>query len=690
LVLSIWSADGKLQEEISWGRRLVVNDSLVDYFSGEAGQEASVLHAGREELARLRSRIRCFVWAPTLPVLQSAGIIGTQDDWGQYLIAIANDDNHVVLARINSPATTFGVDKDWSATALCHFSAAPDSGNIMMEAATSFDDLMQEQRYVSSLAWSPWVVRNDTTNHTQYYQSTLAFSTNKQLRTRIVTCTNGTISLGPETTLSHLDLRNNGTMKWSPVVLDSDKLILATFTHAGITCFTVSALDTSIISKKFTNPDGRADEKSGVVWDHLADSPAQLHFPSFTTTKEVTTAVMEVSGNSDMSPRPTPNWCAQINDSRILFSVEHELQGHAKSKTWGLCASPLRDFTAVCYTIHPSDMIEYGPPAVRRSTVAINGLRSFSQPTINFPNGHASAEAIMYTIRKWLDNTVEVNQQVAGFTKQVLEKMVEIYAPESHESPDAGWSELESGLNKLIREFKRKSYATLLSPSCTTHTSSLTTLSPGQALLNRKSVLDRYTILVSLACTPDTPRILERALIAYRLASTTILLPASHSRVNPFSAEILASHQQVVRLIHSLISSATPVENGSSNASASGVVAGSDTCDLCTAPIHFTDLSQATCTRGHVFPRCGISFLAIQAPRITKVCGICETSFLSEDFVEEQEKNGEKRGGDTGAGRAGEEMDVDGGEDGGDIVSLAKVLFQACDVCVYCGGKFIG
>jgi hypothetical protein len=325
---------------------------------------------------------------------------------------------------------------------------------------------MQEQRYVSSLAWSPWVVRNDTTNDTQYYQAILAFSTNKQLRTRVVTYTKGIISLGPEAVLSRLDLRNNGTMKWSPIVLDSDKLILATFTHAGITCFTVSALDASVISKKSINPDGRADEKSGVVWDHLAESSAQLHFSSFTTTKDVTTSVMEVSGNSAMSPRPTPNWRAQINDSRVLFSVEHELQGHAKSKTWGLCASPLRDFTAVCYTIHPSDMIEYGPPAVRRSTVAISGLRSFSQPTINFPNDHASAEAIMFTICKWLDNTVEVNQQVAGFTKQVLEKMVETYAPESHESPDAGWTEVERDLNKLIREFKRKSYQPKLYNSC--------------------------------------------------------------------------------------------------------------------------------------------------------------------------------------------------------------------------------
>jgi hypothetical protein len=61
---------------------------------------------------------------------------------------------------------------------------------------------------------------------------------------------------------------------------------------------------------------------------------------------------------------------------------------------------------------------------------------------------------------------------------------------------------------------------------------------------------------------------------------------------------------------------------------------------------------------------------------------------LSEDFVDEQEKIREKRGG--GAVDDEDSMDVDDGEDGGTHVSLAKILFLTCDVCPYCGGKFIG
>lgn len=180
----------------------------------------------------------------------------------------------------------------------------------------------------------------------------------------------------------------------------------------------------------------------------------------------------------------------------------------------------------------------------------------------------------------------------------------------------------------------------------------------------------------------------------------------------PFSAEVLLQHKQLVSLINGLLTTVNEevettqgttktasdrasvaeeseskgdtmaVDRGSENAAASSqhqtvpanrserlTLAASDQCDFCDAPIPFTDLATATCTNGHQFPRCGISFLAIQAPGITKSCGICSTPFLSEEFVEVQEVH-------EGAAQP--------------PVTLSRVLFQACDVCIYCGGKFVG
>jgi hypothetical protein len=428
-----------------------VNDSLAEYFAGDAAREQSVLHSEEVEKIRLRSRVRGFGWAPTLPIAQAASTIGTQLDWGQHFIAIANDDNQVAIVLINSPVTTLGADKYWSAKVLAHFSVTPGADSVFSEATTSFDDFMQQQRFISHIAWSPW------SGHNGYYQSILAYSTNEDVRARIITYTHDTVEIKEEIILARIDLRNNGAMKWSPEAVDGDKLTIAMFAHVSITCLTISATDASILSESSVNPDRRCDENSGIVWDHTPNTLAHLHFSTFTTTMANTTSALELSEKGILSVLPTPSWHQQIIDNRTLFSVQNELQGHAKSKIWGLCASPLRDFLAVCYTLHPADMIEYGPPAARRSTIAVNGLRSYSQPTIHFPAGHASAEAIMYTIRKWLDNTVEVNQQVAGFTKQVLAQMLEVYAPGSDynaSNDTAPYASSELGV--LIREFKCK------------------------------------------------------------------------------------------------------------------------------------------------------------------------------------------------------------------------------------------
>jgi hypothetical protein len=111
------------------------------------------------------------------------------------------------------------------------------------------------------------------------------------------------------------------------------------------------------------------------------------------------------------------------------------------------------------------------------------------------------------------------------------------------------------------------------------------------------------------------------------------------------------------------------------------------------------------CTNGHQFPRCGLSFLAIQAPGITKYCGICSTPFLSDEFVDAQEVDSEKKDAETNDASEVQEQndstqastadvimsensDVAGRRDAHPI-TLARVLFLACDVCIYCGGKFV-
>jgi len=145
--------------------------------------------------------------------------------------------------------------------------------------------------------------------------------------------------------------------------------------------------------------------------------------------------------------------------------------------------------------------------------------------------------------------------------------------------------------------------------------------------------------------------------------------------------------------------------------------------------------------------RCGLTFLAIQAPNISKFCGICGKQYLGNGFIldQESEQNRTEHQGDvsgTAQGRcmpilysaivpscssigaplltlvvctdgatlppkdksASERLevleDIDmvdapvsnevNGREIRQPTSLARMLSAACDVCVYCGGKFVG
>lgn len=112
-----------------------------------------------------------------------------------------------------------------------------------------------------------------------------------------------------------------------------------------------------------------------------------------------------------------------------------------------------------------------------------------------------------------------------------------------------------------------------------------------------------------------------------------------------------------------------------------------------------------------------MSFLSIQGPGKSQFCGLCEREYLYDaDFLEEADG---RQQGDTASGTEGvrrdeaqnpEPEELPGSNPNGTAitseernqsqtqtsqpqtggVSLITILLKACDVCIYCGGKFIG
>jgi len=732
LTLSIWSDEGRPQEESSWARRLIVNDALVQYFT-EYDDEPSHLTIPSKEQLRLRSRIRAFAWAPVLPSTEPTGVIGTRLLYGQHLMALSNDDNQLVVVVVESPTSTLGAERNWRAEVLTHETLTPDSESIFSQPII-FEDMMKQQRHISHIAWSPWIVRGD------WYHSVVVYATNEDVRAKVITYTHDSVGLGDEVVYTGIELRYDGPMKWFSKVEDGDKLKLALFTSSGLVYLTISAHDASIIEKTTHDLDGRWDQVSGVVWDAPENATPHLHVSSLLSTLHSPTTVIELSCNG-LKTLGTPSWREKIENNLALFSVKNGLRGSSKAKVWGLTISPLGDFIAACNSVHPSDMIEYGIPADRSGTVAISSLRNSNHQRDVFTKDNVSAEGVLYTLKKLAENTVEDPEEMSTFAEDMVRKLLEVYTAPVISDNDANASMLypdTDNINILITAFK-------------------TTI-----FLDSQILKDRYTTLVSQACKTGSSIDLEKTLIAYRLAGALQRLPSSLSNT-PFSLEILAQHRQLIVLIDTVISgedssefsavekeySNEPATNNTPNRESTTAkpvppTTWEDTCDFCSAPIPFTDLNTAACTNGHQFPRCGLSFLAIQAPGITKYCGICSTPFLSDEFVMAQEysdgnkvvatkedavmtgviENGDDDGGENedtqGMSYADEEGEEsingheaeeqnhvhDGNQDEHDDsteeddesvqetrdlpVTLARVLFLSCDACIYCGGKFVG
>jgi hypothetical protein len=723
LVLSIWSSDGEPQDGSSWDRRLLINNALFDYFLNTTDGPSHVDPDPSEQM-RLRTRVRAFAWAPAFPSSSSTKVVGTRLPYGQHIVAVCNDDNHIAFVVVDSPTSTLEVERRWYAEVLTHVSLTPDSGSIFSRPA-SFDDIMKQQRHISHIAWSPWILQGD------WYHAVIVYATNEDVRARTVTFANDGIGFSEEVVYPDIEMRYNGTVKWSPVVENGTILTLALFTITGLIYLKVSAVDAIILTRITHDLDGRWDRNSGVIWDTVHSSAPRLHFSSLLSTTQSPTAVLEASPTG-FKALDSPSWRDHIERSAVLFSVKNDLKGNSKVKVWGLAASPLCDFVATCHSVHPSDMIEYGSQHDRSGTVTIDALHQYRHIRKHFPRLDVSAEGILFTIKKLAQNTVESTDQMLAFTEEMVEKLIQAYSPASLEG-NAGDVSRDvvnpDDLNALIKDFKSTSF------------------------LDPHTLRDRYTILVSHACHTTISNDLPRTLIAYRLAiaankSLDALFPTL------FSAEIVDHHRRVIALIQTLIDPKNDDASFSRNQSDSTAVARpreatrdsdpqsldstasiSDTCDFCSAPIPFTDLTSATCTNGHNFPRCGLSFLAIQAPGISKYCGICHTPFLSDEFVSSQEisvqqenagaTNGEdeQTNGTTQApNREGQQIEKSADEEfmamerlegpenfpeeEHDIpeglqnaaeegrrelpITLARVLFLACDACIYCGGKFVG
>lgn len=102
--------------------------------------------------------------------------------------------------------------------------------------------------------------------------------------------------------------------------------------------------------------------------------------------------------------------------------------------------------------------------------------------------------------------------------------------------------------------------------------------------------------------------------------------------------------------------------------------------DICPAcheePLYWKSMRQATCSKGHTWSRCALTFLPITEPRLTKKCMDCHREFLNERLHPEMKAKYDL----TNKPKSTTQLDPN--------VSLANHLFELFDTCPYCNGKY--
>ncbi|KAI4611691.1 hypothetical protein J4E83_007941 [Alternaria metachromatica] len=637
LTLSLWSAaEGKPEDETSWARRLIINDALVDHFGDWDDEPSYVVHDSKERL-RSRGRIRAFAWAPAMPCSETPGVVGTHLVYGPHMLAVSDDDNHLVFLKIETPTSSLGAEPDWRAEVLTHQSFALSSETVFPQPDI-FEDMIKQQRYISHIAWSPWIICNES------YRSVLVYATNEDVRARTITYDHGQMNLEHEVVYAGYEMRYDGPMKWFHRVEDGDRLKLALFTNTGLVYLTVSALDASIIERSTHDLDGRWDPVSGLVWDTTGATTPRLHISSLLSTLHSPTAILEQTSDG-LKGLDAPEWRERIGNNLALFSVKNGLKGNSRAKVWGLARSPLGDFIAACNSVHPSDMIEYGIPADRSGAVAISSLRPGSRSRDIFPKENVTAEGIMYSLKKLAEELVEDPDDIPAFADEMVSKLVETYTalPVSEMSATTSIAyPTVNDLDSLIKGFK------------------------SNAFLESSTLKDRYTILVSEAYKTQINKELPKTLIAYRLAVALQQLPSSLSDT-PFSAEIRTHHKQLVTLIN--------------------MVMGYDD----TSDDEFI-MAQEDAERNK----------GAATGDNTVMTGVIRDGSVSEGEQEssgslnkvDEEGSSDQEGDEQAMAVEQESNDSDGEDHEYERrelpITLARVLFLACDACIYCGGKFIG
>lgn len=660
-VLSIWAPIGRSTLAENWTRQVMVNDAVAEYYKTKpvSQQNSTAEPPSQQQLrerARVSQRIRSFAWSHSL--------VRHDCDDGHYL-AVSTEGGDILFLRAMSPhCRATAKPAGWVLTVVGTLHLDSDFDNPFRSGGSGV-------RFAESLSWDEWAMDAGGHHVAQfaYVHAGRLFTTSiKQSKPTIGQEQSDGFIVNADRRLLIDRADVTGPVRFSPG--DQRRSLVA---FGDDTVFQVDVNCSTPIPRTH-HLDGRWDKVSGAALTNPGNSRAILHVTSLLSMSMATTTTLSLPINEDETS-VQPLWQHAISESKATFGAGHDLGGNVLERTSGIVSSPLGDYVATCTTMHPSDCIEYVIGSEQKSVLNItreseqSEVKPLSAPQFTSLGQRPTTEAILFSLIRQvereedtgLDNLESISRDslVAEVLQHTLPSQDGIIA-ESTLSED-----LSNTSEALYHHMKRCIFA---------HPDTYTA---------------QASRIADIALKPSVSRAEVVRPVVQRLVQEFLKMTNNIDSTDSTSQRITATFNIVnARLMPN---ETTPV-NGDGGT-------GLEDCKICQKPIPFESLRWARCNGGHQFSRCSLSLLPVQEPGTTKNCGICGLQYFNEKII-----------GDVEAATGDVEMaDVPTAESNIDIVAndtwvevsrnpnafpqqaptLAQILFDACDVCVYCGGKFV-
>jgi len=345
-----------------------------------------------------------------------------------------------------------------------------------------------------------------------------------------------------------------------------------------------------------------------------------------------------------LSPcKHSSNLQLRLSECRQQFMSEHKLDKMAIVKTWGLAV--FQSYIATCISTHPSNMIEYNISTSERAAIVFS---------------HASLEDCI------MDQTYDRNLRFPWEAEPQTKDISKVYS--------AIWDTVFAHLSSNRPQKNLWNCRIVYSTYCASRIWRQYEPDDQESV---RAVLHTWAHLAAEK-DPEQGAILAET-IDIEVSRPEEFVEAANSIIRARSVmDVEASSSQ--RLL--------------------------DHCEIseCSESLLWTDNSyKARCGGGHLWSqstpkpicfilltdpdRCALTFFAIQEPGISRYCDACSREYLHEDYALNTCRVDMNAPSPDGL-EIFDNSKNPGNETEGE--SILQTLFKDYDVCIFCGGKFIG